>query len=90
MTNTKKRPLYIPYAGPSLLESPLLNKGSAFSKAERISFNLTGLLPPSYETIEEQADRCYRQYSSFRTNMNKHIYLRAIQDQNETLYYMLV
>ncbi len=90
MTNSKKRPLYIPYAGPSLLESPLLNKGSAFSKAERISFNLTGLLPPSYETIEEQADRCYRQYSSFRTNMNKHIYLRAIQDQNETLYYKLV
>ncbi|MEW6990901.1 NAD-dependent malic enzyme [Colwelliaceae bacterium 6441] len=90
MTNKNKRSLYIPYAGPSLLESPLLNKGSAFSKEERISFNLTGLLPPSYETIEEQVDRCYRQYSSFRTNINKHIYLRAIQDKNETLYCKLV
>ncbi len=90
MPNSKKRPLYIPYAGPSLLESPLLNKGSAFSKEERASFNLTGLLPPSYETIDEQVDRCYRQFSNFRTNLNKHIYLRAIQDKNETLYYKLV
>lgn len=90
MPNSNKRPLYIPYAGPSLLESPLLNKGSAFSKEERASFNLTGLLPPSFETIEEQVDRCYQQYSSFRTNLNKHIYLRAIQDKNETLYYKLV
>jgi len=90
MSNSNKRPLYIPYAGPSLLESPLLNKGSAFSKEERASFNLTGLLPPSYESIDEQVDRCYRQYSSFRTNINKHIYLRAIQDKNETLYYKLV
>ncbi|MCO4798398.1 MAG: NAD-dependent malic enzyme [Colwelliaceae bacterium] len=90
MTNKNKRPLYIPYAGPSLLESPLLNKGSAFNKDERKSFNLTGLLPPSFETIEEQVDRCYRQYSNFRTNLNKHIYLRAIQDKNETLYCKLV
>lgn len=90
MPNSQKRPLYIPYAGPSLLESPLLNKGSAFSKEERASFNLTGLLPPSYENIDEQVDRCYRQFSNFRTNLNKHIYLRAIQDKNETLYYKLV
>lgn len=90
MTDNKKRPLYIPYAGPSLLESPLLNKGSAFSKIERISFNLTGLIPPSYETIDEQVSRAYMQYSTFRTNLNKHIYLRAIQDKNETLFYKLV
>ncbi|MFQ3264946.1 MAG: malate dehydrogenase (oxaloacetate-decarboxylating) [Colwellia sp.] len=85
-----KRPLYIPYAGPSLLETPLLNKGSAFSKEERGSFNLTGLLPPRFETIEEQAERAYRQYSCFQTNINKHIYLRAIHDNNETLFFKLV
>jgi malate dehydrogenase (oxaloacetate-decarboxylating) len=68
----------------------LLNKGSAFCKEERASFNLTGLLPPSFETIEEQVDRCYRQFSSFSTSLNKHIYLRAIQDKNETLYHKLV
>lgn len=90
MTEKQKRPLYIPYAGPSLIEAPLLNKGSAFSKEERVSFNLTGLLPPRFESIEEQVDRCYRQYSSFQTNLNKHIYLRAIQDNNETLFYKLV
>ncbi len=89
MTQTK-RPLYIPYAGPSLLETPLLNKGSAFSKEERVSFNLTGLLPPRFETIDEQVDRAYRQYSCFHTNINKHIYLRAIHDNNETLFFKLV
>lgn len=82
--------LYIPYSGPNLLETPLLNKGSAFSQLERESFNLAGLLPPRYETIEEQVERCYQQYSSFNDNLNKHIYLRAIQDNNETLYYRLV
>ncbi len=82
--------LYIPYSGPTLLETPLLNKGSAFSQSERENFNLAGLLPPRYETIEEQVERCYQQYSSFSDNLNKHIYLRAIQDNNETLYYRLV
>lgn len=83
-------PLYIPHAGPSLLETPLLNKGSAFTREERIAFNLTGLLPPRYETIEEQVRRAYMQYSSFDTPMNKHIYLRAIQDNNETVFYRLL
>lgn len=85
-----KRPLYIPYSGPTLLETPLLNKGSAFDEDERVRFNLTGLLPPRFETIDEQIERAYRQYSCFRTNINKHIYLRAIHDNNETLFFKLV
>jgi malate dehydrogenase (oxaloacetate-decarboxylating) len=85
-----KSALYIPHSGPSLLETPLLNKGSAFSAQERVSFNLTGLIPPRYESIEEQVERAYMQYSSFDEPINKHIYLRAIQDNNETLYYRLV
>jgi malate dehydrogenase (oxaloacetate-decarboxylating) len=85
-----KNALYIPHSGPSLLETPLLNKGSAFSSDERITFNLTGLIPPRYETIKEQVDRAYMQYSSFDEPINKHIYLRAIQDNNETLYYRLI
>ncbi len=90
MTTATKRSLYIPYAGPTLLETPLLNKGSAFSEQERASFNLTGLLPPRYETIDEQVDRAYMQYKSFQNDLNKHIYLRAIHDNNETLFFKLV
>jgi len=90
MTNNKKHPLYIPYSGPTLLETPLLNKGSAFSAEERVHFNLTGLLPPRYETIDEQVERAYMQYSSFQNDLNKHIYLRAIHDNNETLFFKLV
>lgn len=85
-----KRPLYIPYAGPTLLETPLLNKGSAFDKQERENFNLTGLLPPRFESIDEQVERAFRQYSCFNDDINKHIYLRAIHDNNETLFYKLV
>jgi malate dehydrogenase (oxaloacetate-decarboxylating) len=88
--SASKSALYIPYSGPALLESPLLNKGSAFSAQERITFNLMGLLPPRYESIEEQVERAYMQYSSFDQPINKHIYLRAIQDNNETLYYRLI
>ena len=90
MTTKTKRPLYIPYAGPSLLEMPLLNKGSAFSHDERIEFNLIGLLPQCVESIEEQVERAYRQYRQCQNDLDKHIYLRAIQDDNETLYFRLV
>ncbi|HAB25789.1 MAG TPA: NAD-dependent malic enzyme, partial [Pantoea sp.] len=80
-----KRPLYIPYAGPILLEFPLLNKGSAFSLEERNEFNLNGLLPEAVESIEEQAERAWRQFQDFKNNNDKHVYLRNIQDTNETL-----
>ncbi|GFO71499.1 malate dehydrogenase (oxaloacetate-decarboxylating) [Bathymodiolus japonicus methanotrophic gill symbiont] len=87
---TKKRPLYTSYAGPILLETALLNKGSAFSAAERQEFNLDGLLPTAIETIEEQGKRAYYQFSHLRNDLNKHIFLRTIQDANETLYYNLL
>lgn len=90
MSQADNTPLYIHYAGPALLETPLLNKGSAFSREERAAFNLTGLLPPRYETIEEQAARAYMQYSSFEEPINKHIYLRVVQDNNETLFHRLL
>ena len=83
-------PVYIPYAGPTLLATPLLNKGTAFSERERHEFNLTGLLPHRFETIEEQAERSYLQYQSFKADINKHIYLRYLQDTNETLFYYLI
>lgn len=85
-----KRPLYIPYAGNTLLELPLLNKGSAFSEDERTRFNLHGLIPHIVETIEEQSQRSYQQFTAFNNAINKHIYLRNIQDTNETLFFRLI
>jgi len=85
-----KKPLYIPYAGNTLLELPLLNKGGAFTEEERRHFNLHGLLPHAIESIEEQSQRSYQQYVSFNDAINKHIYLRNIQDTNETLFYHLI
>jgi malate dehydrogenase (oxaloacetate-decarboxylating) len=88
--NNDKRPLYISYAGPTLLSTPLLNKGAAFTAEERRAFNLEGLLPEATETIQEQVVRAYQQYCNFENDMDKHIYLRNIQDTNETLFYRLV
>ena len=90
MFKKPQRPLYISYAGPLLLETPLLNKGSAFSLEERLTFNLEGLLPESIEGIEEQAARAYEQLQDCVGMVEKHIYLRDIQDTNETLFYKLV
>ncbi|WJV60977.1 NAD-dependent malic enzyme [Pectobacteriaceae bacterium C52] len=90
LEHESKRSLYIPYAGPILLEFPLLNKGSAFTEEERAQFNLNGLLPEAVETIEEQAERAWRQYQEFTNDIEKHVYLRNIQDTNETLFYRLL
>ena len=87
MAIIKKSPLYTSYAGWILLETALLNKGSAFTESERQEFNLDALLPIKIETIEEQEQRVYQQFSLLRNDLNKHIYLRSIQDTNETLYY---
>jgi len=87
---TESQFLFTELSGTALLEAPLLNKGSAFTREERVSFNLMGLLPPRYESIDEQMERAYLQYSSYQLPINKHIYLRGIQDSNETLFYALV
>lgn len=85
-----KRPIYIPYTGSILLEFSLLNKGSAFTEDERSHFNLHGLLPKEVETIEAQTQRAYQQYQALNNDNDKHIYLRSIQDTNETLFYRLL
>lgn len=83
-------PVFISSAGHSLLATPLLNKGTAFSQDERQQFQLVGLIPARYESIAQQAERAYQQFSSFVAPINKHIYLRTIQDTNETLFYYLL
>ena len=82
--------LYTPYNGAVLLENPLLNKGLAFTHGERSAFNLQGLLPHNVETIEEQTARAWGQFCQFKRDISRHIYLRNIQDTNETLFYNLL
>ncbi|HEV2206646.1 MAG TPA: NAD-dependent malic enzyme [Candidatus Acidoferrales bacterium] len=76
--------------GMHLLDTPLLNKGTAFSLEERAAFGLDGLLPPQIESLSEQAVRAYDAYRHKTDDLERHIYLRALQDENETLYYRLL
>ena len=76
--------------GTHLIDTPLLNKGTAFTEQERHLLLLEGLLPPHYETLDEQVARCYEAFSSQPTDLEKHVYLRNLQDTNETLFYRLM
>ncbi|QMU70224.1 NAD-dependent malic enzyme [Streptacidiphilus sp. P02-A3a] len=76
--------------GVRLLESPLDNRGTAFTVAQRREFGLVGLLPPVVETLQEQVDRAYDAFLAYDKPINRHIYLRQLQDMNEVLFYRLV
>lgn len=76
--------------GLALLRDPLFNKGTAFTEKEREKYQLNGLLPPHIETIEQQLIRSYEAFSQKESPLEKHIYLRALQDRNETLFYRLI
>ena len=92
LDNTQERTQVIPdsVSGQALLDLPLLNKGTAFTVEERHALGLMGLLPPHVETIEQQVERCYESFKLEPTNLDKHIFLRELQDTNETLFYRLV
>ena len=72
-----------------VLNDPFLNKGTAFTKEERKELELTGLLPPQIQTIEEQAEQVYTQYKSKEPLINKRRFLMEIFDTNRTLFYYL-
>ncbi|KTD23235.1 NAD-dependent malic enzyme [Legionella londiniensis] len=76
--------------GRTLLRDPLLNKGTAFTAEEKEALDLMGLLPCSTETIEDQLLRCRDAYSAKITPLEQHIYLRALQDRNEILFYRFI
>lgn len=73
--------------GHELLFAPKLNKEFAFSKEERHEFNLLGKLPFNVETLQEQAERVYKQFLLAGSNIDKNIYLNDLHDKNETLFY---
>jgi malate dehydrogenase (oxaloacetate-decarboxylating) len=76
--------------GSALLQTPYLNKGMAFPQNERKEFGLIGLLPAKVNTLEEQAERAYQQYSARRTALGKNTFMTSMKEQNEALYYRLI
>ena len=73
--------------GMAVLTAPLLNKGSAFSVEERDALGLTGLLPPVISTLEAQVTCVYAQYQRLPDALTKNIYLTALHDRNEVLFF---
>jgi malate dehydrogenase (oxaloacetate-decarboxylating) len=76
--------------GSSVLSSPMLNRGTAFTLAERETLGLTGLLPDSVSTIEGQLRRVYAQYLRQPDDLTKNLYLANLRDRNEVLFYRLL
>ncbi|MFT9121067.1 MAG: NAD-dependent malic enzyme [Zymomonas mobilis subsp. pomaceae] len=89
MSLKNNTPLSVKDRSITLLHNPLLNKGTAFSQEERNIFQLNALLPHTVETIEQQSKRCYQQYKEQKTDIERYLFLRALQDGNETLFFHL-
>jgi malate dehydrogenase (oxaloacetate-decarboxylating) len=76
--------------GLEVLETPFLNKGSAFTLEERRELGLGGLLPGAVTTMDLQAERSYAQYRRQLDDLSKYIFLSGLHDRNETLYYRVL
>jgi malate dehydrogenase (oxaloacetate-decarboxylating) len=76
--------------GHAVLADPRLNRGTAFTKEERRALDLVGLLPPHVLTQDQQAARAYAQYSAQPNELAKNVYLTALHDRNEVLFYRLL
>lgn len=82
--------LEVSLTGQLLLDYPLLNKGMAFTDDERRELGLLGLLPPHVSPMEEQLERNYENYRRKESDIERYIFLMALQDRNETLFYKLL
>lgn len=76
--------------GQAKLFNALTTKGTAFTHEERVEYGLLGLLPTAEKTLAQQVEHSWHEFSTRRDDLDKHIYLRALQDRNETLFYRLL
>lgn len=76
--------------GVDLLHDPTLNKGTAFTEQERATLGLRGLLPPRILTQQQQVQKVLENFRSERSDIEKYLYLIALQDRNERLFYRVV
>ncbi len=77
-------------SGYELLNNPLLNKGTAFTEAERDAFDLHGLLPPHVAELDYQVQRRLAAFHGLGSDLQRYVFLRGLQDTNETLFYALL
>ncbi|MDX1528646.1 MAG: NAD-dependent malic enzyme [Gammaproteobacteria bacterium] len=91
-TDAKTGERYLPVRskGRALLDDPMLNKGTCFTREERIELGIDGLLPPAILSIEQQLARVYENYQRQPDDLNRYLNLIALQDRNETLFYRLL
>ncbi|MCG8914486.1 NAD-dependent malic enzyme [Actinokineospora sp. PR83] len=80
----------MPSMVPEILNDPLRNRGTAFTVDERHRLGLVGMLPSAVETLDQQAARAYAQLNQQPTDLAKYIYLYALRDRNETLYFKVL
>lgn len=76
--------------GRPVLLNPFTNKGTAFTPLERDEFKLHGLVPAAVSTMKQQLERTYQSYLAKDTRLERYIYLTALHDRNETLFFRLV
>ncbi|RDH79177.1 NAD-dependent malic enzyme [Mycolicibacterium moriokaense] len=76
--------------GQAKLFDALTTKGTAFTHEERLTYGLLGLLPIVEKTLDQQTEHCWNEFSTRQNDLDKHIYLRALQDRNETLFYRVL
>jgi len=88
-SNASDNTCQVSLSGYDLINSPRLNKGTAFTDEERDAFDLHGLLPPHVGTLDEQVERRLQALRDQPTPFNKYSFLRDLQDMNETLFYAL-
>jgi hypothetical protein len=79
-----------PIRGASLLNRPILNKGTACTPDERSQLGLHGLLPPHVESLDQQVVRAYDAYRRKDDDFERHFYLRALHDSNGVPFYRVV
>ena len=89
---TRNQPYFVEttLSGYELLNDPLLNKGTAFTDSERDLFELHGLLPPHVTELDYQVTRRLDAFRTLSSNLQKYVFLRGLQDTNETLFYALL
>ncbi|MBA2445084.1 MAG: NAD-dependent malic enzyme, partial [Nocardioidaceae bacterium] len=91
IVSTDSGPVYrVGVRGTQLMREPLIFRGTAFTLDQRAELGLTGLLPAGVSTLEGQTARVYAQYTRQADDLAKNVYLTALRDRNEVLFYRLL